>query len=102
MTQEEFSLDPTQKIHENDLMANIKLYKKNPCPYCDRAINFLNNKGLKFEIVDLTDNLDELDRLKNETGWRTVPMIFINDKLIGGYTDLMALEDDGKLDEMTK
>lgn len=83
-------------------MANIKLYKKNPCPFCDRAINFLNGKGLQYEVIDLTNNLDELDRLKNETGWRTVPMIFIKDQLIGGYTDLMALEDEGKLDQMVK
>ena len=78
-------------------MAQILIYKKDPCPYCDRAINFLNAKGLAFDIVDLTDKPEEIDRIKNETGWRTVPIILINDKLIGGYTDLKALDDEGKL-----
>lgn len=100
MTQQEHLLAPAQDFEDNKPMATIKLYKKNPCPYCDRAMNFLNNKGLQYEVIDLTDNLDELDRLKNKTGWRTVPMIFINDKLIGGYTDLLALEDEGKLDKL--
>jgi glutaredoxin 3 len=80
--------------------ATIKMYKKNPCPYCDRAKTLLDNKGWKYEVIDLTDNPTELEKLKNETGWRTVPMIFINDKLVGGYSDLKTLEDDGKLDSL--
>ena len=80
--------------------ATIKLYKKDPCPYCDRAKTFLDNKGFKYEVVDLTNKMDELESLKQKTGWKTVPMIFINDNLVGGYTDLKTLEDDGKLDSM--
>lgn len=80
--------------------AKIKMIKKNPCPFCDRAMNFLNSKGYDVEIVDLTDNLDELRTWKAKTGWQTVPMIFINDTLIGGYNDLKALDEEGKLDQM--
>ena len=83
-------------------MAQIKIYKKDPCPYCDRAVNFLNGKGLAYEVVDLTGKPDEIDRIKNETGWRTVPIILINGKLVGGYTDLKALDDEGKLEGMLK
>lgn len=82
--------------------AKIKIIKKNPCPYCDRAITLLDNKGLSYEIVDLTDKLDELNTWKEKTGWKTVPMIFINDELVGGYTDLKALDEDGKLDSLIK
>lgn len=82
--------------------AQIKLIKKNPCPYCDRAMNFLKNKGLEVEVVDLTDNLDELQNLKQKTGWQTVPMIFINDNLIGGYNDMKALDDEGKFDALVQ
>lgn len=78
-------------------MAQIKIYKKDPCPYCDRAVNFLNGKGLEYDVIDLTGKPEEIDRIKNETGWRTVPIILINDELIGGYTDLKALDDEGKL-----
>ncbi len=83
-------------------MAKIKMYKKNPCPYCDRAINLLNDKKLQYEIIDLTGKPDEIERIKNETGWRTVPIILINDKLIGGYTDLKALDESGELDLLVK
>jgi glutaredoxin 3 len=82
--------------------ATIKVITKIPCPYCDRAINFLQAKGLVFEKVDLTNNPEEIMRLKNETGWKTVPMIFINNELIGGYNDLKELDEAGKLMEMVK
>lgn len=81
-------------------IAKIKMIKKNPCPYCDRAMNFFNGKGWQVEVVDLTNNLDELQVWKQKTGWQTVPMIFINDELIGGYTDIKTLDDEGKLDSM--
>ena len=79
--------------------ATVKMVKKDPCPYCDRALNFLKGKGVEVEIVDLTNNLDQLQVWKEKTGWQTVPMIFINDELVGGYTDLKALDEDGKFDE---
>ena len=78
-------------------MAKVLIYKKDPCPYCDRAIQFLNNREIPFDMIDLTDKPEEIDRIKAETGWRTVPIILINGKLIGGYTDLKVLDDEGKL-----
>jgi glutaredoxin 3 len=78
-------------------MAKVKMYKKNPCPYCDRAMNFFNEKKIEVEVIDLTDKPEEIERIKTETGWRTVPIILINDQLIGGYTDLKALDEEGKL-----
>jgi glutaredoxin 3 len=83
-------------------MAEITVYKKNPCPFCDRAINFLNGKDLKINVIDLTDKMDELQKLKSQYGWQTVPLILINGKLVGGYTDLMDLEDSGELEKLLK
>ncbi len=76
------------------------IYSKVPCPYCVAAKNFLKDKGIEFLEKDLTDEPNEMMRLKNETGWRTFPMIFINDKMIGGYQDLKALDESGELDKL--
>lgn len=81
-------------------MAEVVMYKKNPCPYCDRAKTLLDNKGVQYKVIDLTDNPDELEKIKADTGWRTVPIIMINGKLIGGYSDMKALDDDGALDSL--
>ncbi len=83
-------------------MANVKIYVKDPCPFCVRAIRLLEELNIAYDEIDLTDKDDEIQKLKNETGWRTVPIIMIKGKLIGGYTDLKALVDEGKLNDLVK
>ena len=83
-------------------MKKVVIYTKDPCPFCVRAINFMSDKGIPFEEIDLTDRQDEIDRIKNETGWRTVPIIMVDGQLIGGYTDMKALDDEGKLMPLIK
>ncbi len=81
-------------------MAKVIMYSKDPCPYCVNAKRLLNEKGVSFEEIDLTDQPEEMQRIKNETGWRTVPIIMINDELIGGYMDMKALDESGELDKL--
>lgn len=78
----------------------IKMYSKDPCPYCVNAKRLLTNKGVAFEEIDLTNKPEEMQKLKEQTGWKTVPMIFIGDKMIGGYTDMKELDQSGELDKM--
>lgn len=81
-------------------MAQVRIYSKVPCPYCVSAKRFLDDKGVAYEEIDLTGKYDEMDKIKEETGWRSFPIILINGKLIGGYTDMKALDDEGKLDSL--
>lgn len=83
-------------------MSKVVIYSKDPCPYCVRAKNFLNEKNISFQEIDLTNDMDQLEKIKTQFNWRTVPMILIDGKLVGGYTDLKQLDEDGKLDEMVK
>ncbi len=83
-------------------MAKVIMYSKDPCPFCVNAKRLLNDKGIPFEEIDLTDQPAEMQRIKDETGWRTVPIIMIDGKLIGGYTDMKALDDQGELDKLLK
>ncbi len=81
-------------------MAKVIMYSKDPCPYCVNAKRLLKNKGVDFEEIDLTNNPEEMNRIKNELNWKTVPMILIDGKLIGGYMDMKALDEEGRLDSM--
>jgi glutaredoxin 3 len=76
---------------------DIVVYTKESCPFCVRAKQLLNAKGLPFKEINLEGKEKELADLKARTGWRTVPQIFINDKLIGGFTELAALDAKGEL-----
>lgn len=81
-------------------MAQVILYTKTYCPYCDRAKALLASKGVAFQEINLEGKLDEMRALVKQTGMRTVPQIFINGKFVGGFTDLAALDQQGKLDAL--
>ena len=82
-------------------MANIVIYSTESCGYCQRAKQLFDQKGVTYtEIrVDL-DPQERMTMVARSGGRRTVPQIFINDQLIGGCDDLMALASNGKLDPL--
>ena len=75
----------------------VRMYTKVPCPFCVAAKRFMQEQGIEFEEIDLTHDLDQLQKIKQESGWATVPIIFFDEELIGGYMDLKALWDKGLL-----
>jgi len=81
-------------------MANIKIYSKDHCGYCLAAKRFFDSKGQEYtELrVDLDDKL--MQEMRDITGGRTMPQIVIDDKVIGGFDDLKALDQKGELDEI--
>ncbi len=82
-------------------MPKIEIYTKDYCPYCTAAKELLKSKGVTYEEKDVIENLNFLDEmLARSEGRKTVPQIFINDKLIGGFDDLSALNKSGKLDTL--
>ena len=81
-------------------MAKVVIYSKTYCPYCDRAKSLLDLKGVSYEERNIENKPEEMKALMEKTGMRTVPQIFINDKLVGGFDDLNALEKAGKLDSL--
>ena len=75
----------------------IKIYTKTYCSYCYAAKNLLARRGLPYEEIGLTgDHLAEQE-MRDLTGRTTVPQILINGTPIGGYTDLIELDQEGKL-----
>ncbi len=82
-------------------MAKVEVYTTSCCPYCVRAKSLLESKGVAFDEIDVTaDDALREKMIERAGGRRTVPEIFINGKIIGGYDDLRALEDEGGLDPL--
>ena len=80
---------------------NIKMYTSQFCPYCTNAENLLKSKGFKIsEKIYVDKNPEELSRMIEITGKRTVPQIYINDKYIGGFDELRKLDNTGELDKL--
>jgi len=82
-------------------MARILMYCTAVCPYCVRAEQFLQRKGvtgIEKIRVDLQPELRVA--MMEKTGRRTVPQIYINEQHVGGYDDLVSLDHAGELNQL--
>ncbi len=67
------------------------VWSKYNCPYCDQAKALLKQKGIVFEEKKIGDGYTKEELLEAVPNARTVPQIFLDDKLIGGFTELKKL-----------
>lgn len=64
------------------------IWSKYNCPYCDQAKALLKNKGIPFQEKKIGDGYTREELLEAIPTARTVPQIFLDDKLIGGFQEL--------------
>jgi len=82
-------------------VAKVEVYSTQYCPFCTRAKALLKNKGVDFLEIDVTNDPAGREKMVELAGGRrTVPEIFINGKIIGGFDELRALDLAGKLDQI--
>ncbi len=84
-------------------MAAVKMYSSGVCPFCMMAERLLNSKGVT-EITKIRVDLEPVKRteMMERTGRRTVPQIYIGETYVGGYDELAALDQAGKLDALLR
>ena len=80
-------------------MNQIEIYTKDWCPFSIRARSLLQSKQLEFSEVDVTTDFELEQEMIERSGRYTVPQIFIDGELIGGYDDIAALDATGELDQ---
>ncbi len=80
--------------------AQVTVYRTRFCPYCIRANFLLKGKRVPFEEIDVSGDLERRAWLREATGQHTVPQIFINQRSIGGYSELAELDRRGELDRL--
>jgi glutaredoxin len=66
------------------------VWSKNQCPYCDQAKNLLKMKGIEFEERNINKDYTKEQLLEAVPTARTVPQIFLDGELVGGFTELRA------------
>jgi glutaredoxin 3 len=66
------------------------IWSKYHCPYCDQAKALLTQKGIEFEEKKIGDGYTKEELLEAIPTARTVPQIFLDEQLIGGFTELRA------------
>jgi GrxC family glutaredoxin len=78
-------------------VIRVKLYTTASCPFCIRAKRLLEARGIPFEEIDVGNDDALREEIMQRTGRRTVPQIFIDERSIGGFEELAALDAAGKL-----
>ena len=84
------------------MSPKVTVYTKQNCPFCVRAKRLLEKKGVAFEEISV-EGRDELRTwLVEQTGQMTVPQIFAGERSLGGFSDVDALDREGKLDAILR
>ncbi len=90
------SRDLAEQVLNRENMQVI-IYTKEGCLYCMMAKDLLAESKIIYEAIDLGSDLDLRKKLVEKTKQTTIPYIFINNKFIGGYNDLLKLKKENKL-----
>lgn len=71
------------------MYKKVEIYTKSNCSYCEMAKQYFDSQNIEYSLHDV-ENVETFNELINRNpSARTMPQIFINDQLIGGYTDLI-------------
>jgi glutaredoxin 3 len=81
-------------------MSQITVYSTEPCSFCARVKGMLKARGVEFSEVNLSKDPQGRVELAGRTGMMTFPQVLIDGELLGGYAELQAAIESGRLDEL--
>jgi glutaredoxin 3 len=80
----------------------VVIYTRDWCSYCWRARRLLKRKGYAFEEINMSGDPEGRARLARITGRDTVLQVFVEDRRIGGFDGVKALDRSGELDRLIR
>ncbi len=81
-------------------MPSVVMYATRWCPFCERARQLLADKGCAWQEIDVEAEPARRGEMIDRSGRTSVPQIWIDDRHVGGYDDLAALDAGGELDPL--
>jgi glutaredoxin 3 len=81
-------------------MAKVTVYSTEPCSFCRRVKGLLESRGVEFTAVNLSKDPDGRMELVQRTGMMSFPQVCIDGELLGGFAELEAAANSGRLDEL--
>ncbi len=73
-------------------MKEVIVYSKNMCGYCVQAKNWLKNKNIEYKEINIEEHPEAREFVISE-GHRTMPQIYVDGKSMGGYNELVKLDE---------
>jgi glutaredoxin 3 len=81
-------------------MDGITVYSTEPCSFCARVKGLLSARGVHFTEVNLSRDPAGRLELAQRTGMMSFPQVLVGDQLLGGFAELQAAVESGRLDEL--
>lgn len=81
-------------------MPKVVMYCAADCSFCERAERLLTRKGAEIVKIRTDEAPERFDEMVERTGRDTVPQIFVGDRHLGGYEDLVELDMDDELEPL--
>ncbi|MFT6907981.1 MAG: glutaredoxin 3 [Oleiphilaceae bacterium] len=79
-------------------MSRVKIVTSPTCSYCHAAKDLLKREGISYQEVDVVNDSEQAQQLLAQSGQRTIPQIFIDEKSIGGFSELSKLLSSSEFD----
>ena len=71
----------------------VEIYSKSDCPFCEKAKSWFDSHGYEYTEIKMDNQEERLAFYQRIPNAKSVPQIFIDDKLIGTYDDFMKVSD---------
>lgn len=81
-------------------MSEVVVYSTEPCSFCSHAKALLSSRGIEFTEINLAKDPAGRAALVSRTGMMTFPQVVIDGQLLGGFTEVRAAAESGRLDEL--
>jgi glutaredoxin 3 len=81
-------------------MSEVTVYTTEPCAFCVRVKGLLKSRGVEFAEINLAKNPEGRAALARETGMMSFPQVIVDGELLGGFTEVQAAAESGRLDEL--
>ena len=90
-------------IKSNSIILYMKGNKQMPmCGFSSRVVHILNDLGVKFFALNIFEDPELMQQIKEYSDWPTTPQIYVEGKLIGGCDIIEQLAESGKLKDILK
>jgi glutaredoxin 3 len=81
-------------------MSSVKVYTTDHCGFCVSAKKLLDRRGIAYEEINLARDADSRAQLSSLTGMFTFPQIVVEGQAIGGFSELLAADREGRLGDL--
>jgi glutaredoxin 3 len=81
-------------------MRSVTLYTTDYCGFCTSAKKLLERRGIAYEEINLARDADSRAELSKLTGMFTFPQILVDGEPLGGFTELVSADREGRLGDL--